>query len=88
MSANANTYNSPVAGDERECEGHDGADDEHGVEDSEHGEDVAEGRLEIDVPGPGDRAANETSQSFTVTLLIAFSLLKATTRAFIKNLLS
>ena len=71
----ANTYNRPVVGDERECEGHDGADDEHGVEDCEHGEDVAEGRLEIDVPRPENRAANETSRSFTVTLLIAFSLL-------------
>ena len=66
----ANTYNRPVVRDEWECESHDGADYEHGVEDCEHGEDVAEGRLEIDVPGPGDRAANETSRSFTVTLLV------------------
>ena len=58
----ANTYNRPVVGDERESEGHDGADYEHGVEDCEHGEDVAEGRLEVDVVGSQDIACNKPSQ--------------------------
>ena len=59
----ANTYHRPVAGDERKCKGHDGADDEHGVEDCEHGQDVAEGRLEVDVAGPENRAVNEPPRS-------------------------
>ena len=62
----ANTYHRPVAGDEREWECHHGTDDEHGVEDCEHGQDVAEGRLEVDIAGPENRAVNEPPRSWTI----------------------
>ena len=63
----ANTYISPVVGQQWECEGHDGADDEHGVEGCEHGEYVAEGLLEVDVAGAQDQDRGEVTQQAQTT---------------------